>query len=106
MIIEYNKSLVMDVSSDATTITAGLPINGLVQQIQFVVPDLDDTDTAELKILNSFDNEVYASGEKAESSTHIINVQRPVTKTMSLKIEASDTQSADRTFTVVIYYEV
>lgn len=78
-------------------------LNSAVTQIHFTVPDLDDTDTAELLIHDLDDNVLYASGEKAEQATHVINVERSLCGELTLRIECSGAQAADRTFVVKMY---
>lgn len=95
-------SVVVALAGTAAETDVGM--NGIIKQIHFIVPDLDDTDTAEL-LLHDADNRVlYASGEKAESTSHVINVERAVTQPVTFRVECSGDQVAARTFTVVAYY--
>ena len=81
-------------------------LNSCVTQIHFTVPDLDDTDTAEL-ILKDHDGgltaTIYASGEKADESQHVINVERTLVGDIVIEVECSGAQAADRTFVVKMY---
>ena len=89
------------------TISAGTVsalINGVTSQIQFVVPTTEDTDTVEFKIQNSADREIFASGEKAESSTNIMNVERALQGTIDFVAEAQGTQSAAIDLVFEVYY--
>lgn len=92
------------VASTGTNAETDVQINGLSKQFQFTVPDLDNTDTAEFKIQDEDNHTLYASGEKAESTTHVLNVERALCETMTLRVECSGPQAAARTFTVTIYY--
>ncbi len=76
---------------------------GLTRQIFFVIPDLDDSDTAELKLEDSDNYDLFTSGELAESTTHIINVERVMTGTITIRIECSGAQASDRDFVVTFY---
>lgn len=78
-------------------------LNSAVTQIHFTIPDLDDTDTAELLIHDEDDNVLYASGEKAEDTTHVINVERSLCGALTLRVECSGAQAAERTFVVKMY---
>ena len=106
MIIKEKFTITLDQSDDADLIVYPIPftMNGLLKQIHFTVPDLDNSDTAELILKDSDGNEIYASGEKAESTTHVINVERALRGTITLRIETSGDQAADREFKVVLYY--
>ena len=84
-----------------TDVTA---FNGLTKQIQFTTPNLDNTDTAELKLQDEDDNTLYASGELAESTTHVLNVERAICGTLTLRVECSGAQTSEVAFTVTIYY--
>jgi len=80
-----------------------ITIVGVVTQIHFVVPALD-SGTCEL-LLHDEDNKIlFASGELAASTTHVLNMQRAVCGTTTLRIETSATQTAARIHSVVIYY--
>lgn len=92
------------VDKDGTNGEEDITINGLTKQIQFTTDDLDDTDTAELKLQDEDNNTLYASGELAEDTTHVLNVERAVCGTTTLRVECSGQQVAEREFTVTIYY--
>ena len=94
------------VADNGTNGETDVALNGVIKQIHFTVPDLDAADTAEL-LLHDADNKVlYASGEKAESTTHVINVERAVCGTITFRVECSASQedAASNVFTVYVYY--
>lgn len=104
-----------DITVASTGTTADIEIgsiNGMSKLMFFTVPDLDDTDTAEFKIRDAWVQDIYASGEKAESSTHTLVVERPLVATddgeiirnLTLRVECSGAQASDRLFSITIYY--
>lgn len=98
------KTITLDYSTDPNSIEEDVEFNGLTKQIVFKVPDLTDTHTAELKILDEDDNELFASGEKAESETHVLIMERALCGTITLLIETSGNETADKAFDVIIYH--
>ena len=98
------KTITLDYASAPAVIESDLAFNGLTKQIIFKVPDLTDSHTAELKILDEDDNELFASGEKAESTTHTLVVERALCGTVTLRIETSGNETADKEFDVTIYH--
>lgn len=80
-----------------------MELDCLTMQIHFVVPALAGA-TAEFLLHDADDKVVYASGEKAESLTHVINVQRALCGIITLRVECSAAQAGGATFSVVIYY--
>ena len=106
MIAKVKYTITLDQSDDGDLIELDTPeaLNCLTKQIHFKVPNLDNTDTAELHLKDVDGYYLYSSGEKAESTTHVINVERALRGTITLRIETSGDQAADREFEVVIYY--
>lgn len=102
MVLTHTENIT--VASSGSSAESDAELNGITKQIIFVVPDLDDSDTAEVKLLDSNDYELYASGELAESTTHVINVERAMAQTTTIRVECSGTQAANRAFVVKIYY--
>ena len=94
-------STVLDTTAAIETDVA---VNGLTKQLHFIIPALDVTDTAELLLHDAEDNILYASGELAQSTSHVINAERALCGTITIRIETSTAQAADRAFTVYIYY--
>lgn len=98
------KTITLDYVSAPAVIELDMSFNGLTKEIVFKVPALTDTHTAELKILDEDDNELFASGEKAESETHVLIAERALCGTITLRIETSGNETADREFEVAIYH--
>ena len=78
--------------------------NGLIQSVFFKVPDLKATNTAELKLQDEDNDSYFASGEKAESDTYNLLLERAVAGTLTVRVETSDIQDADKEFSVIIMY--
>ena len=94
------------VLDDGTNAETDVVLNGITKQIHFTVPDLDAADTAELLLHDADNRIIYASGEKAESTTHVINVERALCGTITFRVECSASQedAASNVFTVCVYY--
>lgn len=94
------------VSSGESSASAGEYLNARFVDVYFRVPELDGTDTAELKIKGPYDEEILASGEKdhvdgAVTEYQILNVAR-LPGAIVLEVECSGAQAADREFTFVM----
>ncbi len=88
-----------------TSAEVDVQINGRVQQIHFVVPNLEGASTAELLLHDADDNVLYASGDKAESTTYAIVAERWMMGTTTVRVECSEAQaSAAVDFLVYLYY--
>lgn len=100
-------SMTLDYSEDNQNISENIKLNGTPDMIVFGVPDLENTNSATLIFLNADSVELYNSGEKAEDTTHKITsgVDVPLCGTITVKITTSGAQTADRDFTVTIYYK-
>ncbi len=98
------RTLNLDYSADPDSIEEDIEFNGLTKQIVFKVPDLTESHTAELKILDEDANVLFASGEKAESETHVLTAERALCGTITLLVETSGNETADKAFDVTIYY--
>ena len=77
-------------------------LGGRITRILFKVPDLDGTDTAELKIQNSDNENLFESGELAESATHRLLLSVDLIGTITFRIECSGEQASDRAFKVYV----
>ena len=82
-----------------------LEIRGVLGRILFVIPDLDDSDTAELKIRNSDGEDDFTSGELAESTTHKMCMSLPLAGVKTFRVECSGAQAAARTITLYLTVE-
>lgn len=102
IVLSTKQTIVVASGTDNKTTT--IEINGNIRQIIFVVPDLDSSETSELLLIDEDSYTIYASGEKAESTTHILNVDRLVRGTLTLKVECASAQDAARTHVVKLYY--
>ena len=93
------------VADETTAKTETADINGTIKQIHFSTGAMDGSDTADLAIKDSSGNVIYASGEKAESTVHVINVERAVAGLLSFVVTCSAPQNdAAVAFSVTIYY--
>lgn len=96
------------VASAATNAETQVPaLNCEVTQIHFETPDLDDTDTAELKIQDEVDNNIFTSGELAENTSapaHVLQVLRTLVGDMTFRVECQGQQAAERAFHIYYYY--
>ena len=101
--LQYVLVTVLDNGTNAET---DVEMNGVIKQIHFITPDLDDTDTAELLLHDADDHVIYASGEKAENGSHVINVERAVCGTITFRVECSASQedAASNPFYIFVYY--
>ena len=101
----FKKEIVVEAGDSEAFLVVSF-LNSCVTQIHFTVPDLDDTDTAEL-ILKDHDGGltaiIYASGENGDDSQHVINVERTLVGDIVIEVECSGVQAADRTFMVKMY---
>ena len=93
---------IADGASSGETIITGM--NCLIKQILFVIPALEGSHTAELKIQNEDDKDLFTSGELAESTTHNILAERQVVGDISFKVESSGTETTGVTIYVYIYF--
>ncbi len=81
-----------------------IPFNGLIKQIVFNVPALTGA-TSELLLHNEDTDELYASGERAESIKHTLTVDRAFAGILTLKVETNSAQSGSAAVhTATIYY--
>jgi hypothetical protein len=93
------------VADGSATGETSFEFNGIIKQVIWDVPELTDVNSAELKILDEDDNEIYASGERAENTKHTLTFERAVCGSPTLEVTQNVAQSgADASHTVVIYY--
>jgi len=95
-------------SDTVTTGTTKLTINGILRGLTWVTPDMEDSDSTKLEILDEKGYVMYDSGTQAESGTYTkmgtaltTSFQLPFYGTTSLVFTAEGTQSTDRK---LIYY--
>ena len=98
------KAITLDYGVNPAVVELDVLFNGLTKQIVFKVPDLTDSHTAELKILDEDSTELFAIGEKAESETHVLIAERALCGTIRVRIETSGNETVDREFEVTIYH--
>lgn len=98
--------VVVTVADNGTNAETDVEMNGVIKQIHFLTPNLDGTDTAELLLHDADDRVIYASGEKAESTAHVINVERAVCGVVTFRVECSASQedAASNPFYICVYY--
>ena len=95
--------IVLDHSSDATTITKDINLNGTIMDVFFVVPTLDGTQCT-LYFLDEDGDEYYNSDLVDENQTHHLTPGFSCAGTVTVKIVTATSQTADRTFKVKILY--
>jgi len=103
-----NETLLIDISAHTTIVTENLNTFGRAHRLILVVPDLDDTDTVTVSIIDAFGNVLYTAGTLAESTTHDKDLSAQagnviLTKGCYIKVEASGAQTAERTLKYYIY---
>jgi len=100
------KVVTVTVPDNGTNAETDVEMNGLIKQLHFITPALDAADTAELVLHNADDKVLYASGEKAESTSSVINVERAVCGVVTFRVECSASQedATSNVFTVYVYY--
>ena len=90
-------------ASSGETVVNDLNIE--TNQILFVVPNLTSSHTAELLIQNEDNEDLYASGDKAESLTTSLVVTRRLVGDIAFKVETSAAETAAAVeFTIYIYF--
>jgi len=95
-------TVAQNASSGETVVT---DLNIETNQILFVTPALTSSNTAELKIQNEDNEDLYASGEKAESTTASLVITRRLVGDIAFKVETSASETvAAVEFTIYIYF--
>lgn len=97
-------------SDTVTTGTAKIEVNGIIKQVVWVVPDMEDSDSTKLEISDEKGYEWFDSGTKAESATYIegTSIQTyeiPLYGTTSLVFTAEGTQSTNRDIAWYVKYQ-
>ena len=96
--------LTVTVPKPGTNAETDLPLNMKITQVHFVTPALDLADTAELILLDADDRVIAASGEKAESATHQLDVHESVCGVVTFRVECSAQQDDNACiFTIYVY---
>lgn len=100
------KTLVLDFSEDDDQIiSSAFELNGILRRAVLVVPALDGTGTADVTLKDVDGYTVYSDTTVAESTTANETTDLAVSGSHTLTIDASEAQTEDRTFTVVLYIE-
>jgi len=90
-------------ASSGETVISDLNIE--TNLILFVVPALTSSHTAELVIQNEDNENLYASGEKAESKTTNLAITKRLVGDIAFKVETSASETAAAVeFTIYIYF--
>lgn len=97
------ESMMIDISTHTTIVTADVGLNGRIDHALVVAPALDGTQFT-FSILDEDADEMYTSGLKADGSDHPLSPDISVAGKITLKIVAATTQLADRTFNVKLIY--
>ena len=98
---EWNATAVISVASGAQVGSQDITLNGIITDISYVIPDAVSA-TAELKLRDSNDVDWFATGELAESTTHILNVSESITGTTTIRIETASAETTGATHTVYL----
>lgn len=98
------KKLTVNVPVETAAGETDVPMNCLIKQIQFTVPALTGSHTAELKLQDEDNNTLYASTEKAESTTHVLTVERALCGLVTFRVETSGAEDPTVNCTVTVYY--
>ena len=97
----WREPLSLTVASGSDNQSTTLTKNGKVQNILFKVPALDGASgTAQLILLDEDGDQWWASAELAENTNHKIELDECLLGTSTWKVETSQTQTADRDFTI------
>lgn len=98
--------LTLDYTSNATTISKDVTINGTIMDIFFTVPDLDAGTQCTLYLIDEDNAELYNSGLVDESATHHLTpgISLDGPNQTTVKVVTADNQTANRTFKVKIKY--
>lgn len=110
------KEVTVTVAAAGSNGEATVDVNGLLRNLELLVPELDETDTAELVLHTADDAEIFASGEKAHVDSAItgyyfkqdsgsVAVECALWGTTTVRVECSGAQAAEREFTVYLYME-
>lgn len=100
------KTLVLDFAADDNQIISdAFDLNGILRRVVFVVPELDSTNTADVTLKDVDGYTVYSDTAVAENSTANETADLAVSGSHTLTVDTSGAQTADRTFTVVLYVE-
>jgi len=112
-IIKHKLKVTIDVSANATTATSdSFPMNGILKGIAIVAPDLDGTNTYTVTLKDADDSiTVFERASLTENTTTAIfldsnnrPLELPLHGNMTVTITSSGTETADREFTIIIYY--
>jgi len=108
----YSIPLTVDFSVNDTTIaSAAQPIKGTFRGIHISAPNLDGTDTYSVTITDKHGATVYTAASLVRNTTttaftdaNTFYFNQPLVGDLVVTIVTSGAQTADRTFTVTIYY--
>ena len=74
---------------DEDIVTQAITINGIIQKIVLVIPDMTNAITFQLTILDEEDVVIFDSGEQDEDDDYTWSVHEPVTGTIDVVLEPS-----------------
>mgnify|MGYP000725221767 CR=1 FL=1 len=98
----YEETLTITISSGQSVAELDKDLAGRITRMLFVVPDLDDSNTAELKLQNADDENIFESGELAENTTHRLETSIDVVGTITFRVECSGAQTTSREFKIYV----
>jgi len=79
-------------------------VNGVTKTVIFTTPDMQDTDSTAMTIVNASDVAFFSSGTKAESTTSVIGSEVGIIPGDKIVMTAEGTQSAARAISFDIRY--
>jgi hypothetical protein len=101
----FKGTVVIPVSDTVTTGTQTIgEVNGVTKNIFFTTPDMQDTDSTKMEIVNSAGVAFFDSGTKAESATSVIGSEVGIVPGDKIIFTAEGTQSANRSVAFDIRY--
>lgn len=80
-------------------------VNGWARFVTLVTPDMQDTDSTNLVVVDPLGGTVFATGTQAESSFLNFGSVFPLTTSMSIRAIAEGTQAAAKAIKFSMHYE-
>lgn len=112
-IIKNSESILIDIGDNDTTATSTFTANGILKGISVDAPDLTDSHTYTVSLLDENDGTIVSFAGLSENSVtskyvdgNSYYLQQPLYGTVTVKIVTSASETADVTFTVDVYYQL
>lgn len=101
----YQGTIQIPTSDSVTTGTAASTISGLIYGVTLKTPDMEDTDSTKIQLIDALGGTLLDSGTQAESTNIFYGTTRPVNTSMNWVVTAQGTQSANRDIIFAVHYE-